>query len=76
MTTKVKNREFEVAGDLIIDATELTDTMPGSIVEVHTHTPDDPTIQQWMRLSETAPGMSFWNDAEEDIYTEEDGNPI
>lgn len=38
--------------------------------------PDEPTREQWMRLAETSPSLDFWNNPEEDLYTETDGEPI
>jgi hypothetical protein len=29
-----------------------------------------------MRLAETSPALGFWNRPEEDVYTDNDGEPI
>ena len=50
------------------DNLTLLQTFPGS--------PQDPSRAQWMKLAETSPGLDFWNDPEEDVYTETDGEPI
>ena len=69
-------RQLEVIGDLFVEGTVTTKTEPGSVVKVFSGAPDDATRSQWMRLIETSPGFSFWDNPEEDVYTYEDGDPI
>jgi hypothetical protein len=75
-TASMKKNELGVAGDLIIDAFDNTETESGSEVRVGWNAPEDATRRQWMRLIETSRAFDFWNDPAEDIYTEEDGEPI
>ncbi len=42
---------------------------------LHTWTPDEPTREQWLALASTSGALDFWNSADEDIYSETDGEP-
>ena len=37
--------------------------------------PSDPTLEQRMRIVEVSGTLDFWDRAEEDIYSPEDGDP-
>lgn len=37
---------------------------------------EDPSSEQWLKLLERSGSLSFWNRPEEDIYTENDGEPL
>lgn len=39
-------------------------------------TTEDPTIEQRMKLTECSGVLDFWNNPEENIYSEEDCEPI
>lgn len=57
--------------DLIVCESETISESP----EISVIT-SDPTPQQILRIQETAPGLAFWADDAEDIYTLEDGEPV
>jgi hypothetical protein len=62
----------------IIDAVEGSTAGTENITVRQTWSghPEDPTRTQWMRLAETSPALGFWNRPEEDVYTDNDGEPI
>ena len=66
---------------------DILDIAPREIVEDEPQTssdskhvvvsiPDDPTPEQSMRIVEVSGTLVFWDRAEEDIYTSEDGEPV
>ncbi|MBW3539824.1 MAG: hypothetical protein KY476_06110 [Planctomycetes bacterium] len=73
-SSTLKKNKFGVVGDLHIE-TDGTHTEQGSIVQI-VGGPEDATRQQWMRLAERSGAFSFWDDPGEDIYTDDDGEPI
>lgn len=38
--------------------------------------PDDPTPEQRMAIVEASGSLSFWDEPEEDIYSDDDGQPV
>ena len=47
-----------------------------TLLQSYPANPEEPTREQWMRLAETSPGLDFWKNPEEDVYTDTDGEPI
>jgi len=62
--------------ELKIERKAVTQTAPGSIQQTWPPAPTDTTPVQLMQIQETANGIQFWHDPEEDIYDLEDGEPI
>lgn len=40
------------------------------------HVPEDPTPQQRMAIVEASGCLDFWDDEEEDRYSQDDGDPV
>ncbi len=62
-----------------LSVTEFNDditTEQGAMGILFQRVAEDPCGVQWMILQERSGAFDFWNDPEEDIYTEEDGEPV
>ncbi len=57
-----------------IEQGSTTTTEPGAIL-MRWPALEDPAPAQRMRIQESAGGIQFWHDPEEDIYGPEDGEP-
>jgi hypothetical protein len=62
-----------IKADLVVDASRLT-TEPGTRTVYILA--DDPTSEERHKLLETSGTLDFWNDPAEDVYSEDDGEPI
>lgn len=74
MIANCQKGEFGIAGDLLLEESGATRTEAGSVVIASL--PEDANRAQWMRLTETSAGFAFWNHPDEDIYSEDDGEPV
>lgn len=52
-----------------------TETRSNAVLQRYPDLPEDPTRTQVLRLIERSGALSFWDRAEEDGYTENDGEP-
>ncbi len=77
MTEKIESLNVEeglfVAAHIITppEATRTLNTAP-----IHRYPPEDPTLDQQMKLVEESGVLDFWDRPEEDGYTDNDGEPI
>ena len=55
---------------------EQPETSIGNAIFIPVSAPSDPTCKQSMRLVEQSGVLRFWDDPAEDIYTDDDGEPL
>ena len=76
LTTKNKGGAKFVGGqEFIVDGVNTT-TVRNSVVSTFPSPPSDPTESQVLGLIEQSEVLDFWNRADEDVYTREDGEAI
>ncbi len=70
----IRGRDFRI---LTIAATnsvvEEAETERASVLRVWDIRPEDPSVQQRMKLLDSCGTFDFWNDPHEDVYSELDG---
>ena len=75
-TMSTIDREQPGSAELRIERGTATRTEAGAVFQSWPLPPSDPTSAQSMGIQETAGGLQFWSDPEEDVYDLEDGDPI
>lgn len=69
-----EHETLELADKLIRE--EPTTTNAAEVIHLSNAAPEEPTSMQRMRIIELSGSLDFWNRAEEDIYTLEDGESV
>lgn len=61
------------SSDILVEQ-DMTQTEYESNRRVYRGLPEDATRAQWLKVAESS--LGFWNQPQEDVYTENDGDPI
>ena len=79
MTKTIERKGFRLvvpSGNATVNIVEDNETERGSVVNYWPTRPTEPTRYQWMKLIENSGSFEFWTHPDEDIYTEEDAEPV